>query len=70
MTTIVGIKNKEVVLAYDKRASKGFFIGSKQVQKIIQINDNLTISIAVYKTTGRIITISRCRQFGDKAILD
>ena len=30
MTTIIGIKTTEgVVLASDKRASKGFFIGSK-----------------------------------------
>jgi len=46
MTTIVGIKNKGVVLASDKRASKGFFIGSKLVQKIIQIDENLAIAIA------------------------
>ena len=36
MTTIVGLKtNDGVVLASDKRASKGFFIGSKIVQKNI-----------------------------------
>jgi proteasome beta subunit len=47
MTTIVGIKTKEgVVLASDKRASKGFFIGSKIVQKISQIDDTLAIAIA------------------------
>ncbi|NHI04610.1 hypothetical protein DYY67_0368 [Candidatus Nitrosotalea sp. TS] len=34
MTTIVGIKTRDgVVLGSDKRASKGFFIGSKIVQK-------------------------------------
>ncbi|MDQ3975016.1 MAG: proteasome subunit beta, partial [Thermoproteota archaeon] len=34
LTTIVGIKTKEgVVLGSDKRASKGFFIGSKITQK-------------------------------------
>ncbi len=47
MTTIVGIKTKEgVVLASDKRASKGFFIGSKIVQKIAKIDDTLAIAIA------------------------
>lgn len=47
MTTIVGAKNFEgIVLASDKRASKGFFIGSKLVQKIIQIDYNLAIAIA------------------------
>jgi len=47
MTTIIGIKTSEgVVLASDKRASKGFFIGSKIVQKISKIDDNLAIAIA------------------------
>jgi len=47
MTTIVGIKTQEgVVLASDKRASKGFFIGSKIVQKISKIDDTLAIAIA------------------------
>ena len=35
MTTIVGIKTNEgVVLGSDRRASKGFLIGSKITQKI------------------------------------
>jgi proteasome beta subunit len=34
------------VLASDKRASKGFFIGSKIVQKISKIDDTLAIAIA------------------------
>ena len=39
MTTIVGIKTKEgVVLGSDRRASKGFFIGSKITQKIAKID--------------------------------
>ncbi|MER5176402.1 MAG: proteasome subunit beta [Candidatus Nitrosocosmicus sp.] len=47
LTTIVGIKTKEgVVLASDKRASKGFFIGSKQVQKISKIDDTIAIAIS------------------------
>ena len=47
MTTIIGIKTTEgVVLASDKRASKGFFIGSKIVRKISKIDDTLAIAIA------------------------
>jgi proteasome beta subunit len=47
LTTIVGIKTKEgVVLASDKRASKGFFVGSKIVQKISKIDETLAIAIA------------------------
>ena len=47
MTTIVGIKTKEgVVLGSDKRASNGFFIGSKITQKISKIDDSLAIAIA------------------------
>lgn len=47
MTTIVGIKTKEgVVLGSDRRASKGFFIGSKITQKIAKIDDTLAIAIA------------------------
>jgi proteasome beta subunit len=47
MTTIVGIKTREgVVLGSDKRASKGFFIGSKITQKIAKIDDKLAVAIA------------------------
>ncbi len=47
MTTIVGIKTKDgVVLGSDKRASKGFFIGSKIVQKIATIDNTLAVAIA------------------------
>ena len=47
MTTIVGIKTKEgVVLGSDKRASKGFFIGSKITQKITKVDDTLAVAIA------------------------
>ncbi|MEW5841041.1 proteasome subunit beta [Nitrososphaera sp.] len=47
MTTIVGIKTQEgVVLGSDKRASKGFFIGSKITQKIARVDDTLAIAIA------------------------
>ena len=45
MTTIVGIKTKEgVVLGSDRRASKGFFIGSKITQKIAKIDDTLAVA--------------------------
>ena len=47
MTTIVGIKTKEgVVLGSDRRASKGFFIGSKITQKIAKVDETLAIAIA------------------------
>jgi proteasome beta subunit len=47
VTTIVGIKTKEgVVLGSDRRASKGFFIGSKITQKIARVDDTLAIAIA------------------------
>lgn len=47
MTTIVGIKtNDGVVLSSDKRASKGFFIGSKATQKILKIDDSIAVAIA------------------------
>jgi proteasome beta subunit len=47
VTTIVGIKTKEgVVLGSDRRASKGFFIGSKITQKIAKVDDTLAIAIA------------------------
>ena len=47
MTTIVGIKTNEgVVLGSDRRASKGFFIGSKITQKIAKVDDTLAIEIA------------------------
>lgn len=47
MTTIVGIKTSEgVVLGADRRASKGFFIGSKITQKIAKIDDRLAVAIA------------------------
>jgi proteasome beta subunit len=47
MTTIVAIKSKDgVVLASDRRASKGFFIGSKITQKIYRVDDTLGMAIA------------------------
>jgi proteasome beta subunit len=47
MTTIVGINCKDgVVLSSDKRASKGFFIGSKETQKILPIDETIAVAIA------------------------
>lgn len=47
MTTTVGIRSKDgVVLAADKRASKGFFVGSKVVQKIFPLDDATAVAIA------------------------
>jgi proteasome beta subunit len=47
MTTIVGIKTREgVVFVSDKRASKGFFIGSKITQKIAKVDDTVAVAIA------------------------
>src|SRR2546422_10079434 len=47
MTTTVGIKSNDgVVLAADKRASKGFFVGSKVVQKIFPLDDTTAVAIA------------------------
>src|SRR3990172_8559396 len=47
MTTTVGIRSKDgVVLAADKRASKGFFVGSKVVQKIFPLDDTIAVAIA------------------------
>ena len=47
MTTIVGIKTKEgVVLGSDKRASKGFFIGSQIRQQIVKVDHTLALPIA------------------------
>ena len=47
MTTTVGIRSKDgVVLAADKRASKGFFVGSKAVQKLFHLDDTTAVAIA------------------------
>src|SRR3989442_1487300 len=47
MTTTVGIRSKDgVVLAADKRASKGFFVGSKVVQKIFSLDGGTAVAIA------------------------
>jgi proteasome beta subunit len=47
LTTIVGINCRDgVVLSSDKRASKGFFIGSKETQKILPVDETIAVAIA------------------------
>ncbi len=47
MTTTVGIRSKDgVILAADKRASKGFFVGSKTVQKLFPLDEATAVAIA------------------------
>lgn len=47
MTTTVGIRSNDgVVLAADKRASKGFFVGSKVVQKLFELDETTAVAIA------------------------
>ena len=47
MTTTVGLTCSDgVVLAADKRASKGFFVGSKAVNKLFKLDDATAVAIA------------------------
>ncbi len=47
MTTTVGLTCADgVVLAADKRASKGFFVGSKAVNKLFKLDDATAVAIA------------------------
>lgn len=47
MTTIVAVKSSEgVALASDRRASKGFFVGSKDVQKIYPLDDSVSVAMS------------------------
>ena len=43
---MVSRPRKESLLGSDKRASKGFFIGSKITQKIAKVDDTLAVAIA------------------------
>lgn len=46
-TTTLGIVCKDgIVIAADKRATAGNFIAAKDVEKVVQINDNLAITTA------------------------
>ncbi len=47
MTTTVGLTCADgVVLAADKRASKGFFVGSKAVNKLFKLDEATAVAIA------------------------
>lgn len=47
MTTTVGLTCDDgVVLAADKRASKGFFVGSKAVNKLFKLDEATAVAIA------------------------
>src|SRR4026207_2331978 len=47
MTTIAGLRTRYgVILGSDRRASKGFFIGSKITQKITRMDDTLAVAVA------------------------
>jgi len=47
MTTTIGLTCSDgVVLAADKRASKGFFVGSKAVNKLFKLDEATAIAIA------------------------
>lgn len=47
MTTTVGIRCADgVVLAADKRASKGFFVGSKSVNKLFALDEATAVAVA------------------------
>jgi len=46
-TTTVGLICKDgLVLAADKRATAGYFVASKKVDKVLKITDNLAVTIA------------------------
>jgi len=46
-TTTVGITGKDfVVLAADRRATSGYFIASKQVWKILEVDSHIAVTIA------------------------
>ena len=47
MTTTIGLTCSDgVVLAADKRASKGFFVGSKAVNKLFKLDEATAVAIA------------------------
>jgi proteasome beta subunit len=46
-TTTIGLMCKDgIVLAADKRATAGYFVASKKVDKILKISDNIAVTIA------------------------
>ncbi|MBS3107574.1 proteasome subunit beta [Candidatus Woesearchaeota archaeon] len=56
-TTTVGIVYKDgIILAADKRASAGYLISNKKVDKVIKINDYLAITIAGLVSDAQLLT--------------
>jgi len=55
-TTTVGIVCKDaVVMAADKRATMGYLIANKNVEKIFKITDNIALTIAGYASDGQVL---------------
>ena len=56
-TTTVGIMCKDgVILAADKRASAGYLIANKKVDKVIKVNDYLAVTIAGTVSDAQLLT--------------
>lgn len=56
-TTTVGIYTSEgIVLAADKRATAGYFIANKKIEKVYAISDNVAITIAGLVSDLQLIT--------------
>lgn len=55
-TTTVGIVCKDaVILAADKRATMGYLIANKDVEKILKISERLALTIAGYASDGQML---------------
>ena len=55
-TTTVGIVCKDaVIMAADKRATMGYLISNKNVEKIFKISDNIGLTIAGYASDGQML---------------
>jgi proteasome beta subunit len=55
-TTTVGIVCKDaVVMAADKRATMGYLIANKNVEKIFKITDNIALTIAGFASDGQVL---------------
>jgi len=55
-TTTVGVVCKDaVIMAADKRATMGYLISNKNVEKIFKISDNIGLTIAGYASDGQML---------------
>ena len=55
-TTTVGIVCKDaVIMAADKRATMGYLISNKNVEKIFKISDNIGLTIAGFASDGQML---------------